>query len=432
MILTSISESPSISLDEVWCEGSRLLFKISFDEELRRYFDTGILYIKYDVSLDDVKPSILTIPLITSIIAVSWATGATIRVNVIDQGFLDSIKQIQKVLRENKWHPDFSFSGDIVARKRELNKFGEPDRLALLYSGGIDSITSYLKNEDKHPRLVMVRGSPDDPLYQQEPWNKTKSKSMAFAEEVGSPISFIETNMYDLIHNPGPWWTNVYMSLALLGVCAPLTAVTHIGTILIASTFTKEFSPKRGTHPLIDGKVKWGDLKVVHDAYDLTRHQKIREYIAPYLKHSTLPLKVCFSGRVLDKEEVKANFSNGVLNCGRCEKCQRTIVGLLLEGSDPKHCGFDMNSFSFAGLKKDILTKELKFDEHAFYWTDIQRNISSSLVLDSENQQAVDFFKWLREYDLSKNIPHESNLHRAYKALSYRARRRLILPQREK
>ena len=423
MQLANVRRTPSISIDEIWAEDNRLTSRISFDEELRPYFDTGIFYAKYDTSIGDVDPSILAIPVLSSILVVSWATGARIVVDRLDRKFLASIKDIQETLREKKWYPNFSFNGSVIVKNEESLDFGEPDRVGLLYGGEVDAIASYMKNRDLNPNLIMIRGLPDDPLYQSEPWSTLKDKSISFAKELGTSISFIETNMYDMIHEPGVWWANVYHSLACLGVCAPLSVKKRFEKLIIASSYSKEYDPKWGSHPTIDEKIKWGNMKVLHDSFDLSRQQKVKRYIAPYLKESTLPLKVCWTGRVMDRENVKTLFSKGVMNCGECDKCRRTIVGLLLEGADPARSGFDMDSFSLPGLREEFVSKRLKLDhESNSFWFDIQRNISSRSKVPAEKNESKEFFEWLERYDISRNMSHESEIRRAYKSVRARAR----------
>ncbi len=395
--------NPSIELREIWADQNRLLCRISFDESLRKYFQTGLLYVKYDTDIDYLSTSLLTIPLVSSIMAVSWATGAKIIVHNLDSEFLNSMNDIQEFMKKRNWYPGFSFAGSIKPKHTETNRFGNSEKSALLYSGGIDSITSYLKNRKSNPELILIRGPPDDPLYQEQPWTLLKKESRRFAEDVGTSVRLIETNMIDLIRRPGPWWSYVYHSVALLGVCAPLTAVTNISKILIAASYTKEFDIPWGSHPEVDNRIRWADIQVVHDSYELSRQQKLRTYISPYTRDYNIALKVCWTGRKKNLEESRPLYEKGILNCSKCIKCVRTITGLLLEGIDPSKCSFEMSSFSISEVKRNLMDGRFIEDAEALYfWTDIQRHINDRPDSERDIYGANAFFHWMRTYDLSQ------------------------------
>ena len=126
------------------------------------------------------------------------------------------------------------------------------------------------------------------------------------------------------------WWGSVSHGLTLLGLVAPLTALKKIKTVIIAATHTKDFKEPWGSHPLIDNNIRWADVRVIHDGYELSRQKKIRYYIIRY-PHYLPYLRVCY-------------FSRNNYNCGYCEKCLRTIIALILEGINPtRTCNFNVN-----------------------------------------------------------------------------------------
>jgi hypothetical protein len=76
-----------------------------------------------------------------------------------------------------------------------------------------------------------------------------------------------------------------------------------------------------GTHPLIDPYYSSSDLRVHHDGIELSRLDKVR-LIADW-PVALENLRVC--NRFLAYEP-------GKLNCGKCEKCVRTMLELLVLG----------------------------------------------------------------------------------------------------
>ena len=77
----------------------------------------------------------------------------------LDREFLTSMNDIQEFMRERNWYPGFSFSGSINPKNTETNNFANSGKSALLYSGGIDSITSYLKNRKSKACNSVVHAS---------------------------------------------------------------------------------------------------------------------------------------------------------------------------------------------------------------------------------------------------------------------------------
>ena len=69
----------------------------------------------------------------------------------------------------------------------------------------------------------------------------------------------------------------------------------------------------------------------MHDGYELARQDKITGLLAPQVRAQGHTLAVCFRGG-----------PSGRANCGSCEKCLRTGVGLALGGVEPADAGIDM------------------------------------------------------------------------------------------
>lgn len=182
------------------------------------------------------------------------------------------------------------------------------------------------------------------------------------------------------------WWGKVAHGLNLLGVCAPITAVVPIRTLFIAATHTRFFEEPWGSHPLIDNNVKWADIRVVHNGYELGRTEKVA-----YMKSSLQLLsylRVCYS-------------SLSSYNCEHCEKCLRTIVGLILNGIDPRFCNFNIGT-NILQYTKDCFAKgKLHLTKNeVFMWRDIQTSIPDEVTLDIYGSK--EFFRWFKEFDISR------------------------------
>lgn len=373
---------------------NKVQFKLAVSPLLKKYFLKDTSYVQYDSSIDisAVGNSILAIPIVAAIAPIAWAVGADVTVPELDAAYSSSLARVRAVYKD--FHPDFSFSGDIRSQKEVLNKFGG-SRTALLFSNGVDSLTSYLKHKQKKPDLFSIWGVIDIPPTEGKFWSSVWSDVTNLANQDGIRAFQIKTDVYRNINYEllGKkfgimWWGSATAGLFLLGMCAPLTAVRKTGTIIIASSYTSDFKEPSAFHPSIDNNISWADVSVLHDSYELSRQQKLK-YLCqsenlPYLSH----LRVC--GDTAQKT-----------NCGKCEKCLRTIAGLALEGVDPNKCNFDIDENTFPRLKDNFTRGKFKAVSDLFYmWAAIQKHIPERI--DSDIIASREFFNWLRGFDISQ------------------------------
>jgi hypothetical protein len=373
------------------------MFQFSYSKELEKYFLSNKLYVEYDNDIQNVSRSILYIPAVSCLITIAGAMNAGFYVEELDRNFLESLRKIELIMK--KCYPNIPFSIKIHI-DRILNNSFSNNGYGLLFSGGIDSTVSYIRHRDKKPDLIMVWGL-DIPLDEKDFWWKVRDTYENFAIRENVKIRFIKTNMRQCMNEALlskessryckglSWWEMVY-SLPLLGLCAPIT-VERIGTILFASSETKEFSRPGGFHPqLFVNRISWADVRVVLDAYEISRQEKIRYFLKNYITdHGNYPhLWVCWKSR-------------HSLNCGKCEKCSRTITELILEGIDPNKCGFNINSNFFIFLKSN-LSRFIRDEVNVFMWKDIQQHIPQ--VIDHNLYDSKSFFEWFKTFDIQGNL----------------------------
>lgn len=338
-------------IDTKILNGNTVVFKLSYPSRIKKYLAWDHIYAKYSERIDCVDESILNIPAVSSLVPLAWALGVDISVKKLDKAFTESLNKVKPTF-EN-WHPNFSFSTEIRVEELVSNKFHNKG-YALLFSGGLDSTVSYIRNREKKPDLISIWGI-DVLTRKRNSWENAKTQITAFAKQEKVKAYFIKSNIRELFYDSllsvelgRPWWVFVNHGLTLIGLCAPLTK-EGFGTLLIASTRGPqkpgETRPPNGSSPLIDEKISWADVKVVHDSYDLSRQQKIKHVLKKYVESGKYPfLRVCTE-------------PTSILNCGKCVKCLHTILGLLLEGIDPNKCGFTINDETLANLKKSFLEK---------------------------------------------------------------------------
>jgi len=383
-----------------------ILYKLTVSRNIRKYFSSNNFYIKYDKSIRNVGKDVLNIPAIASIITVAWALGADVYVDELDKTYLESLDKIKNVLK--KFYPRINFNNIIDVENVISNSFSN-DEYGLLFSGGVDCTFSYLKNMDKKLNLITIMGGAI-PVNNKKFIMKIRNKHKNFGKKEKRNINFIESNIRDVLNEAlinstygrhiryETWWTGINLSLIHTGLCAPLTT-EKIKYLMISSSASGEIPLPYGCDPRIDNNISWADVKVIHEGYEYNRQQKIK-----YIKK-----------RFIMSDNIHPIFSvcnyaptiSDVLNCNKCEKCSRTIVGLVLENIDPNKCGFNIEANYFKHVKEKIIKKKIANDEWIIYhWNLIKNAIPNGKKDYLYNSK--DFFEWLKNYDLSRNIKKTS------------------------
>lgn len=208
-----------------------------------------------------------------------------------------------------------------------------PARMASFMSGGVDSLTTLRANRLDFPldhpgsiqHLFFVHGfdlggyeAHDRNL---ESFTRALARFLPLCEEAEATLIPVYTNLRFLEGAEASPYNNLLFSMESHG--AALAAVAHVfarcsTSALIPSTDSVEGLSPRGSHPLLDPNYSSAGLRIRHEGLGLTRLQKVG-LIANW-ESALLALRTC-----LDPLR-PAEF----INCGRCEKCLRTMLELLL------------------------------------------------------------------------------------------------------
>lgn len=411
---------PSVRIDRVSAEGTALECSVTPSPSLRRFFTGEPFRAEYDVSLEAVPDPILPIPVLAQVCPVAWAVGADVYVPTVDRTFAKALEEVGATL--SSLYP-FIESGDVYAQE-----FVEPDGVdatasegsGLLFTGGIDSTCSYVRHREEEPVLISIRGwtVTTDPA-DDETWDRLRSRVSGFADRRDLETAFVTSNALSMLDHPmllahfkrhveGGWYSSVGHGLGLLGLCAPLAAARGISDLYVAATHWEGVDLEWGSRPDIDDRVRWTGTRSHHDAYGLTRQERI-DRIAEYVRMESpnLQLQTC-NVRIDD-------------NCGICEKCHRTAVGLRLSGLDPTDHGYPPESLDYDRIRGALQGGDwiLGKDERHM-WADIRDRIREA---DPEPRSPSEraFFAWLVAADLDSLID-ESGPPLAHRALRAGAR----------
>ncbi|MEY7849680.1 hypothetical protein AB7C87_10845 [Natrarchaeobius sp. A-rgal3] len=392
----------SIVIDEITATGSTLECDVRPSRDLERFFSGEPFTVDYDRSIEDVPEGVLAIPVLANVCPLAWANGADVYVEEVDGTFARALENVKASLLAMH---EFLEGGTLYARETidagvEGNSIDSDDGdgdSALLFTGGVDSTCSYVRHREESPTLVSIRGwtittdRADD-----EKWDDLRERVSTFADERGLETAFLESNALSAIDHPmvlahykrfvdGAWYSSVGHGLGLLGLCAPMAHARGISDLYVAATHWDGVDLEWGSRPDIDDYVRWSGTRCHHDAYDLTRQERL-DVIADYVETDapTLELQTC---------NVRMDG-----NCGDCEKCYRTAVGLRLSGLEPTAHGYPFSEAEYDRIRRALEGGEWELGEDERYmWADIRDRVRETTP-DSPAERA--FFEWLDGVDL--------------------------------
>jgi hypothetical protein len=391
----------TLYIDEIISPSSgKVIINFTVPQAFKKFFSDQSFFATYDINLENVPKSILVIPFLSNILPVAWANGFDIFVEEIDADFYDAVFELNKAF--DKMYPKLlKNSSSLLYTKKIINKNVVSGRSSQLFSGGLDSLATLIRNFDERPYLMSVCGA-DVNLDDSESWKIVQEHIKKIAENFNTDVLFIKSNFKEFLNHAelegkfggivGGWWTGVQHGIGLCGLTAPLTYAKGITKFYIASSHTSDYKLPYGSHPTIDNEMKWASTSVIHEAYELTRQQKVN-LIANFIRTElpSLQIRVCWR-----------TGSNGG-NCSKCEKCSRTIVGLLMEGINPNMHGFKIDDKFPMFVKKQFESKQWRLDEAVvFQWKDIQLRLPDD---QDYMKKYIEFFNWLKNFNFTKYEP---------------------------
>ena len=191
---------------------------------------------------------------------------------------------------------------------------------AVAFTGGVDSAFSVWRHVNSRTpalayrlqRPVLVHGF-DIPLADEASFATARDAAQRSLSEVGLSLLAIRTNFQEIVR------TNWEHQFAAAVVSAMQFCKGECGIALIGSSepYDSLVFPW-GSNPITDHLLSSATMKVVHDGAAFGRSAKIAA-IADW-QTGCENLRVCWQGE----------HHGG--NCGRCEKCQRTMFNFLCNG----------------------------------------------------------------------------------------------------
>lgn len=220
---------------------------------------------------------------------------------------LGSCSLIQDLL--HVWEEDFHRTRVEAEPRSEPGAPGSG--VACFFSGGVDSFYSVLRHLDEVTHLVLVHGF--DIAVERSPLRDAASRMASeVAQALGKTLVEVETNVRTFTDRYANW-------LLFHGPVLATVALFHqrsFRKVIIPATHTYAHLYPMGTHPLLDPLWSTEVTEFVHDGAESNRVEKVG-----FIATSNVAMKWL---------RVCAWNPNSEYNCGRCEKCLRTMINLRL------------------------------------------------------------------------------------------------------
>ncbi len=254
-------------------------------------------------------PELRADPFLAVALVAAMRSGRPIRIDrqlPISPTLLANVDRLQRIFRY--WFPacrPVKISGGNT--QPVTSGFGT----GALFSGGVDSCFTLLRGRGEIAHSLFVDRVDTGKKFDSSKYHAALPRLSAMVEHHGSALLQAATNAKEFAHaHHVHWHEAVGGGLAAVGMVARLRELR-----VPASSPWSDLGPF-GTHPVTDPLWSTEGLSVVHDGTDYRRMDKLRAVADdPVLVDG---LRVCMDG------------ADG--NCGRCEKCIRTAVGLRAIG----------------------------------------------------------------------------------------------------
>ncbi len=315
---------------------------ITINKRFKRRYLRDDFFVEYadDIDLEQFDYSIVTLPFIMNVISLVWISGEDYEVDEMDAEVYESLQRIKDVFKI--FHPKTPWNGRLIPKKLVSHTYPalkQPqERIALLFSGGIDSTTSSIYHKDTKQLLITAWGQSALPLHQPKLWQTIKGQISSFARQYGHDIEVLKSNYYYFLNLPKlktispeivTWRIDTIEDIGWAGLIAPILLARGISTLRIASSDNWDIPYASAANPYIDSNISFAGIKIYHDLFSMSRHDKIA-YI----------VDLCNKGQIRKPQFIVCQKPGGIINCAHCEKCCLTLAQMLSIGADPREYGY--------------------------------------------------------------------------------------------
>ena len=254
------------------------------------------------------------------------------------------------------WYPPNHKLVSIEAKKlKKVSLAEQPKRAAFCFSGGIDSMSTLFINRTEYPKShpgylkdgLIVFGLE---VREMEKFQDVLGLIATIAE--GSDLTFVPvyTNIIqlgpkDLNEYWGKFWLNEYMSASFSSIAHSFSK--RWGNFSINSSHDIPNLIPHGSNPLLTACYSSWDLQIKEEGISYSRFKKTQ--LISNWNIALQNLRVC--------NETKL-YRSGAMNCGKCEKCVRTMLALVASSALEKTTAFPVDNVTPELVHEAVHLKE--------------------------------------------------------------------------
>jgi hypothetical protein len=223
-------------IERIQIDGSTI--RVQAGKNFQTQYLVDHFFVEYsEGNLRSLDPSIIAVPFILNVAPVVWLSGEEFWLESIDATLASALDNLRASLQE--MYPDIKWRGRLVP-KRIVENNGSSDsgaaaaaihRAGILFSGGLDSVFTALRNHGEGQLLITICGA-DIAFDNWKGWAVTQRQASKFGEQFGFRNAFIRSNFKwflntsRLLGSKAPcipsWWGYVQHGMGLAGLAAPL------------------------------------------------------------------------------------------------------------------------------------------------------------------------------------------------------------------
>jgi hypothetical protein len=308
----------------------------------------------------------------------------------VDRTLLEQVCEIQRVWQ--LWFPECR-AVEIVSTAESAPASCE-GRNASFFTGGVDSFFTVLRHDagDGTPRserideLIFVHGF-DVPLANERAAAHVVGSLEAAATMLGKPLTVVRTNLRESCFARTDWSRHSH-GAGLAGVAHALGA--RYATVLLGSTASYADLKYWGSHALVDPMFQSSRLQLLHDGPAFIRVQKTEYIVSSPVARAHL--RVCWQ-------------SDDGTNCGRCNKCHRTMLALESLGVLDQCATFERDALDLGRAARIYLRHEYD-SRHFLALRDLARREGRHDVAAAVERALVDSASLRRRLALVERLRH--------------------------
>ena len=391
--------SNKIVLDNITVKNNLVLYDYHTNDELSVFFNTQRMFIQYEEDVADVPLSILAIPFVNTMAGFSWLSDSLLFVDEIDATYYESFKQLKRAYSELH---HVQLKGMFVPSRIERNVLeSNTKQSVLLFGGGVDCHSSFLRNRKTITHLVNIYGwlNSVDEINNVDASDERTTKE--YAHQMGVEAIHIRCNFASQFNLSNidkelctpiigtSYWYGFLHPMAFLSISSVFAWKHGISNLIIASSFTKDRADVHcASFITTDSEFRFATNGcTLHDGFELNRQDKVK-ILVDYQRSTGKPYRI-----------QACSFNDH--NCCECEKCFRTITELVAENANPRVFGFNDIKGSLKQHWERVVSRDVALwgtsKESYYYYYSAKR-----MRENYENIADKEFVDWFLNFDFNK------------------------------